>query len=193
MNKYEGIVLKHTIHKNNRISLFDKKMGKIEGIVSKKNAQSIRGLHYGAHVHYSILGQSTLFIEDLEIIHLPLELAMHDIEFLHQIIELCNFYLTEENNLHDLFEHFIHLLHMKQALSIAQKQLFLCIFFAHIGIYPDDPPFQIEEFKKSDKVILQKKLDELGVTVIQSWILACINMHPNKHKFKTIHTLDTKK
>lgn len=192
MSKHEGIILRHHIPKAYKIALFDKELGRIEGIIHKKTTKTLHAIQHGAYLTYSISYQTKMLIENIEIIHIPFHLAAHDIEFLHHILELCDFYISHDNHLQHLFTAMIDVLITKDVLSSKEKQLFLCIFFANIGLYPDKPLFDIEEFKKTDRVVLLKKLDELDSNMIQSWILECINMHPNKSRFRTLHTLKNK-
>ena len=90
----------------------------------------------------------------------PFELAQHDINFLHHILELSYYFLPLNSAYPETFEL------VKKALNnaILDKAIILLRFFSSLGIYSEDLPFEKNYFHRllSDhfETILKEKFNE---------------------------------
>ena len=84
MQNCVGIILKRYTTRNNKVSLLDKQLGRIEGILVSDIISVGSLLQYVAQPY-----TGGFFLTNIQIIHVPLLLAKIDLLFLHHIFELC--------------------------------------------------------------------------------------------------------
>jgi hypothetical protein len=121
---------------------------------------------------------------------MPYELARTDINFLHNILELCFYFLPIKSNASSIFDLVLHLFTTEEELSKSSKKILLCRFFGLLGMHPEELPFEDQRFIKICQQPLNHEifkiiLDEESHVVVQSWLLRCIDLHPEKNRFKT--------
>lgn len=185
MEKNLGILLKNYSPKKHKVSIFDKNLGRIEAIF--QNTAQTHQLHHGASLlYYCETTNSTLYkIKNIEIMDMPLELAKTDIYFLHHVLELCYYFLPLHVGALDTFT----VIEAAFKYASANKFLILLRFFTSLGIYPEDIPLEKTFFHRllscPIETILEEKLDDAQVKMLESWLLRCIEIHPYKKQFKT--------
>ncbi len=189
MLKSCGIVLRNYYPYKQKISLFDKDHGRIEACINNMRFNHAQQLNNGTIIQYHItLYPSPCKIHDLDIVSIPFELAKHDLVFFHHILELSYYFLPHGAAAPDTFDLILYL--FNAAHHTFNKQLILFRFFISLGMYPEHIPFERNYFnylasQKLD-IFFKEKLDEIHHKVLESWLLQCIAMHPNKNQFKTI-------
>ncbi len=165
-------------------------MGRIEAIVESKGIRPI--LSHGALLTYFTQSTTTTklyVLREVETIFIPFELAREDIYFLHHMLELCYFFLPLHAPAPTIFE----LLTTMFANPFGNKPIMLMRFFAFVGIYPEDLPFEESYFLHllscPFETILKEKLDAVKLKMLQSWLLRCLAMHPYENQFKTYYRI----
>lgn len=190
MKKSEGIILRQYTGKKQKIAVFDRTFGRVEAQIMGSKHAPIERLINGAHIHYTYQEKYGNFILDhIDILAAPFALARTDILFVHHMLELAYHFLPVNSACDQVYE-LIHVLLEQSQLSYIQKKLSLCKFFALIGLYPEDIPFDEQQFYRlqhdsSKKTLFEEKLDETMFNVVQSWLLRCLDLHPQRHRFKT--------
>ncbi len=189
MQKNCGIVLRNYYPYKQKISLFDKEHGRIDATLIKHRSGVLQQLNNGTVLRYTIGEQSTISkIHDVEIMTIPFELAKHDLNFFHHILELSYYFLPPNAAAPDTFDLIMYL--FNTAAHTFNKHLILFRFFISLGIYPENIPFKKSYFthlaSQGLEAFFKEKLDEIHHKVLESWLLQCIAMHPYKDHFKTI-------
>lgn len=189
MQQHFGFVLRTYFPKKHKISLFDERLGRIEGFIFR--ATILQMISSGTLISYEARPKGNLHsIEAVNIQEVPLNAAKYDIYFLHHVLELCYYFLP----LHYAMPSIFHLINFvtqssEQFHSSLQKKLFLLRFFSHLGIHPDEDTAPsgslhnllsqpIDSMLKMKVAIAESKLDQ--------WLLACMESHPQKAQFKTV-------
>lgn len=189
MQKNKGILLKNYSPYKQKISIFDKTLGRIEALV--KQTTNHLPLNNGTLLSYYIEPTiSTLFIiTALEIEHIPFDLAKKNIQFLHHILELCYQFLP----LHCTYLSTFELIETAFKRDFNNPPLVLLRFFVALGIYPEELPFEKTYFlhllSSPFETIIKEKLDDAQLKMLESWLIRCIEMHPYKNRFKTHYTV----
>ena len=91
-NIYTGIVLNHQFPLRHTITLLDKELGRMEGILLKGEVSAGMLLQYDITLR---LGRS--YIQEIDIIAVPSELIHSDFLFLHHVLELCFYFIPPES------------------------------------------------------------------------------------------------
>lgn len=189
VEKNTGIVLKTYLPAKSKISLLDHTLGKIVGVLTRADISS------GACVSYFVNKNSSVyFIQDIEIIDMPMALAHNDIFFLHHVLELCYYFVPSGSRAPQLFNLLIALYTCEQILrNIQMKKVFLFQLFTIVGMYPDDVQFRTPYFHQlasaSIDTLVGQPLDLVIEQQLDAWLLQCIAMHPCAQNFKTVSFL----
>lgn len=130
-----GIILrKRPEHKG--IVLLDQHQGRINGTVYRsivKNLTNASIIEYTKHTYYG-----SLCISVIEQHAQPAPWAAHDIFFIHHILELCKYMLPEFHEQPEIFQLLTQIYNTNVPQTACAKKAFLCIFYAHLGIYPSE-------------------------------------------------------
>jgi hypothetical protein len=184
MKKNLGILLKNYSPKKEKVSVLDSVLGRIEAVLHNAN---IRSLHNGTlfSYHAELRYTNIYTFTTVEILDIPFGLAKHDIYFFHHMLELCYYFLP----LHVACPSVFDLISMAFKQELDNKPIILLRFFALLGIYPEEPPFEKNYFLRllscPVETIIKEKLDDTQLKVLESWLLRCLEMHPYKKQFKT--------
>lgn len=189
MQKNYGIILKTYFPYNYKIVLFDAELGKIESILRIKKNQNYR-LCNGMLINYLQTHKNNkFFIHDIEIIELPYISHHSQFLFFHHILELCYFFLPNNMKATEIFDLINFFYKDSEKLKNIQAQkIFLCKLLLLLGIYPEN--IAVEEYFEAffynpiDNII-DKSLDLKFEKKLSSWIMTCINMHPQANLIKT--------
>lgn len=195
----QAIVLKNHAPYKYKITLFDSRLGKIQGLL--ENKALFDGMRPGAVLKYSLkLGSVIHKLEDVEYIYIPFELAKTNIYFLHHVLELCYNFLQFNQPSNLVFNLILEL--YETTLSNNQKLLqaiFLCRFFVILSVYPEDVTHYSESFlnlisilnnsmvnQQQSYNILDDFCNNLSSQEIKRWLIECINTHSHSGYFKTL-------
>ncbi len=162
---HKGIVLRAPSVYKRTVTLFDDQFGKIEGIVGRPGY-----LSHGALVSYTLQKRATsYYIQELQLLEMPLEWARENFLFFHHVLELCDYFVPWDVHCEPLFKLVYFLYSTPELVSTkAAQKLFLTSFFKRVGIHP-----------------------EQGEDTTEKWLQACINEHPQVLLFRTAGFLKT--
>ncbi len=163
--QHTGIVLRAPSAYKRTVTLFDDRLGKIEGIVGRS-----QGLSHGALVSYYLQKRGPrYFLQELKLLDMPLEWARNNFLFFHHVLELCDYFVPWDVHCEALFKLIYFLYTTPDALSTkAAQRKFLHSFFERVGVHP-----------------------EPGNHTADEWIQACIQEHPQVLSLKTAGFLKT--
>lgn len=170
---HTGIVLRASSEFKSALTLLDEQLGKIEGLVVRR--KPVEKLFHGALISYSLKkNRSKYMLSDVRIVDMPEYLAREHFLFFHHVLELSDYFLPWDQQATALF-HLLHVLYTDPEMvgtKRAQK-VFLCHFFKRLGMYPDEGlvPFDKEK--------------------TETWLRACIDMHPQAASLHTVGFLKT--
>lgn len=187
----QAIVLRSYLPYKQKLALFDYELGRIEIIAAKKKLFD-RITHASLISYLAEEWNSFYRMHDYELSAVPESWAHTDIYFLHQLLELSMFFLPLHTPQADkLFELFM-LLYQPCLLRTEKelfKKIFLCRFFALIGMYPDNSSFYSSSFfrliSEPIDIMLDVQMDKAQHAQLVQWIYECINIHPEAHHLKT--------
>jgi len=185
-----GFILKRYRTKSNRVSMLDKQLGRIEGIVVSDIA------HVGFLLQYRAQPcASGFFLTNIQIVHVPLLLARIDLLFLHHIFELCYYFAPVGSSVLGVFDLLVFLYAIEQEWgNRLLKKIFLFRLLTTLGMY--------EECDSICKVcfhyLITTPIDKLNSELIDlnckkelnQWLRFCVSQHPAINKFKTVHFLN---
>lgn len=194
MKRY-GILIKSGMQKQTQAALFDEHQGRMDVFVKEYRKNGNYGVQ-GALITYNLNAwRHYSIVEDLEIVAYPVSELRGDIAFLHHLLELILFFVPNDQQNSDLFELLQHLYQEENGYMFATRftqQLFLCKFFALIGVYPEEAIYwhaaHVRRLILSPLEIMVKNADERTMSsLVQAWVLACIHSHPQVGLFKAVH------
>ncbi len=187
---HQAIVLQLPTPQRGEYLFFDQKLGTIPVRAHKKN--TVRTLTRGTLIQYVPQERGGYYYSQaIEVIAIPQLWAVSNIFFLHHIIEIIDFFIPRRHQAENIF--MLTLMIYKKLddnvdVAFFQK-LFLCRFFAMVGIYPE--PVHLEDRKflsmilsGSDDNLDEQKYVFLEKKMIQ-WLRECIRLHPYADRLKT--------
>lgn len=184
-----GIILSHFFSRTGKIALLDKKYGRVDGIVHSKQVV------LGALVHYRIRPKHMIYIvDDMNIHEMPMELARHDILFLHHVLELCCQLIPVNSCVDGIFDLLMDLysIHMHTS-SVQYKKLFLFKLLTMLGIYPYAQKMQKSVFDRLVCMPIDSMRDETldleSEKELDIWLHHCITENVRVNSLKTMHFL----
>ncbi len=186
-----GIVLRHNVHSTYTTHLLDRNLGKIEAVIRDKKSNR---LCRGAVVTYLVDDHKGNFkVHALDIIHIPIELAQHDILFLHHVLEICFHFIPVSINHDTIFDLLIQVYKKHKMWDNKMiKKWYLMKFFMGIGMYPEitlnSSLSAVADIRIEDILDNMKNLD-INEAELDAWLLECLYMHPHISVFKTVHFL----
>jgi len=189
VKKNIGIILKKYQPKKKTIAILDKNAGKIKCVPNKED------LPLGALIQYFIKNnRSPYFLENIEIIHIPFDVAIDDILFFHHVLETCYNFIPYHCPADQVFELLKYLYLCGNSIKCNNnKKLFLFKLFTILGLYPEGVKFQTPFFHAlaitSIDTIISKNLHLNSENKLDAWLHYCMTMHPEFSKFKTINFL----
>lgn len=186
MHKHHGIVLKNYYPQKSSLSLLDPTMGRIMGI-----AKTVKQISGGALIEYTLDRgkQNPYFIQNIQLRELPLDLAAHDIFFLHHLIEICYHFIPLGSDASNVYRFLQQIYRDNNWMkSRVLKKIFLLQLYTEIGIYP--------EYALSDKALfhtliavpftrMQEHEYDAHEEHITQWLQTCFYTHQDAATFKT--------
>ncbi len=210
-NKELGFVIKRFAPKKQKFSILSHSLGKIEIIPFPLhwNNRLRPGMLISSILHSSI---TRIYIaHNIEILLAPLDFTENtDIYWIHSILELCYYFLPLESPCQETFNFvyrafFILNCNHKIDSSLAVvKKLLIVKLLTLFGFYPQKTIMRyINLFEKlvttsvdfTNKGVIKSlttiphDIDKEEMALINSWILQCLNEHPNFSSFKLLNFL----
>ena len=188
MKLHTGIVLKSHMPFKQTVSLLDKSLGHITGILMHDT------LSIGTVLMYRLdpTGQR-YFVKELELVDMPFILARHDMLFLHHMVELCYTFIPEGVHSERIYD-LLRFVFNKSLITKQQKTKILCVLYALLDLYVDDASLYNSYIHELAQVPLDAMIDKDIDTNIEKnisrWLYQCIDMHIQVHQLKTVHFLD---
>jgi hypothetical protein len=185
-----AFVLKHYAPKRNVMALLDKRLGHIVAYTHREPVS------VGALIAYELRRQHERnFIDHIDILHIPFEIAQEHLLFLHHMMEICYYFIPEGSTAPRVYELLLYVVTDPPLCRQRQKNI-LFLLFTLLGMYPDEvvicrdyaQALQNESFER----ILDTKIDRTIEKYIPRWLYQCITMHTCAQNFKTLHYLNEK-
>lgn len=192
MEKNKAIILKTYLPQKYKVCLLDVRLGKILAVPNRDD------IGYGSLLLYvarQTSGNNNLyFMHTIDLIDMPLQIAIDDILFLHHVLEMCYFFVPLGEYVDGLFDLIILLYTSDNLLQNATlKKIFLFQLFARLGLYPEEQKFQHPYFHylatTSIDIIAQCPINLMIEAELEVWLLQCIEVHPLASSFKTVNFL----
>lgn len=183
-------MIKTYFTKVRKCALLDYELGMIDAIPPSE------ALSAGSMIEYSLTkrSQEKFFLQEVDLINIPLQLAKQDILFFHHILELCYFFMLEGSQVPGMYELLCRLYHESKTYSLDFKLLFLFKFFVLLGRFPYEGKYQTTFFQelasKPIDTIISYSIDWNSKHELREWIVSCVMDHPYVQGLKTIHFLE---
>lgn len=185
-----AFVLKHYAPKKQMVALLDKRYGRLV-------AHAVHdGLSVGSIIEYRLTQrQGRSFVDHIQVLHMPFELAVHNILFLHHLFEICYHFVPEGSIASRVYDLLLYVVTDPPLCRMRQKKI-LFLLFTLLGMYPDDVVICREYARAlhqdSFDAILTATLDTGIEKYLRGWLYQCVTMHAYGQKFKTLHYLNEK-
>ncbi len=184
-----AIVLKSNFPINQRVTIFDKTLGKIEASVLRKDIILSNGMLFS----YNFSQNNTFqIIKDIYFIEMPC-IEKSNLMFFHNVLELCNYFLPFGISFYELFDYLNFLyISFDKIQTLQVQKIFLSKFFLILGFYPEintSSTFDYIMYLPIDRAVNET----INLTIekeLNTWIINCINMHPHIRAFKTFKFLN---
>jgi hypothetical protein len=179
-----GIVLKNHLPQRHMLTLLDYHNGKIEGTLSfDKTPERLKaGM---VLVYHAQAKQLKYRLDHVDIIHTPSDLARTDIGFLHQMLEICHYFLPYHCIAQSVFNRLQSLLLTPNTYCAMSKKVLLLQLFADLGLYPEDEWLAtLAQMKDLHYNTITFSAEQQ--LMIDRWIGHCIMVHPARNQFKTM-------
>lgn len=188
----QAIVLHVYTDDVHKVRLLDAHHGNIICYVPK------RELFIGAVIEYQLIKKRRYYMAyEVHIVHVPFAIAKQDILFVHHVLELCFYFLTEEQEAQSVFA-LVHYLctHGDQITDQLLKKIYLSKLFILFGIYPEKPYIEHDYWQQLlgasiDTIVISCK-DVAIEPALTVWLRSCMQTHPLYNAFKTAHCIDQK-
>jgi hypothetical protein len=188
MKQHFGFVLRTYFPQKHKISLFDENFGRIEGLVL--SAIILQAISSGMLLSYNLKPKGSLFrLEGINIYKVPFRAARNDIYFLHQVLELCYYFLPLHQTMPAIFYLINFVVQSSEQLHTSLcKKLFLLRFFAHLGMHPDEDLYNMDLLQNllSQPIDSMLNTDVIAESKLDQWLYDFIADHPQKAQFKTV-------
>jgi hypothetical protein len=185
-----AFVLKHYAPKRNVVALLDRRLGRIVAICNREP------LSAGTLIAYQLRRQQDrYFIDNIDILHAPFEIAQQHLLFLHHMLEICYYFIPEGSRTSRVYDLLLYVVTDPPMCRQRQKNI-LFLLFTLLGMYPDEVAICREYAQalqhESFELILATKIDRTIEKYIPRWLYQCITMHACAQNFKTLHYLNEK-
>lgn len=134
--RYTGIVLQARFPVKRVIVILDSALGKIEAVPGK---ETVKHLASGFLISYQLDQWRSIWVaQAIEVIAIPALWVRYDIDFMHQLIELCLLYSPFNQTVPLVFE-VLDLIYKDLAvmLDLWKKKILLCKLLLLLDLYPE--------------------------------------------------------
>lgn len=185
-----AFILKQYAPKRNVIAVLDRTLGHV---VASTYATP---MSVGTLIGYRLRQQARCAtIEQIEILHVPFELAQYNILFLHHMLEICYYFIPEGSTAPRVYDLLLYVVTEPPICARRQKNI-LFLLFSLLGMYPDDVvicrDYAQALHHESFQTILSMHIDSSIEPHMSSWLYRCVMMHACARNFKTLHYLHEK-
>ena len=189
-NKSTGIILKQPLSQKNMVALLDKRFGRIEGIFRPSDVCA------GSLIQYDVLLRNNrYFINDLQLIYIPLSLAQIDLLFLHHVLEICYYFIPIGSDIVGVFDllSFLYTVdHMWKNKIL--KKIFVFKLLTTLGVWPDYHNAYTSRFEQLSALpidrINSEAIDLACEQELDDWLRCCMAQHSCIDEFKTVNFLN---
>lgn len=193
INDTQAIVLRSFFPYKYKVVLFDKELGKLDAIALYK--RNFNRLMQGALIVCHKEPFNGIYrLQTIDLKAMPAPWVCSDILFLHHVLELGDLFLQTNNNAAAVFELFMFLYqeHDVAFESAFLKKIFLCRFFALVGIYPEEEQYDESFFNLilgPINTMLDIQRDQYFLNQLIVWLQGCVATHPHAYRLKTMNFL----
>ncbi len=209
MHKKElGFVLKRFLPNKNKLSVLTQKFGKIE-IITRPADRTLQ-LWPGMLLAFypSEQNNKIFFAQNLEIMMSPHYNHVLNMEWVHQLLEICYYFSPLHNPANEIFRHIYNCFNvevLKKQFNdelFVIKKIYIIKLLELLGFYPtkdliiylslyQDLCYMYINFIDKDNVKLLKnnlqKVQTMQIKKMDSWIRESLASHPNFKFFKTFY------
>lgn len=184
-----GIIIQSIRGSKHKFAFLDSQKGRINGITA------VSTLSIGSLLSYTIRAhRSSYFIENIQLLYLPLSLARTDLLFLHHVLELLYYFAPIESCVTGVFGLLRHLYTADhETMTLHHKKLLLLKLFTLLGIVPDNAQIRAPKISQLSMMHLDQinseNIDQDTEKKLDKWLWYCIYQHPYVNEFKTVHFL----
>ncbi len=189
-NKSTGIILKQPLSQKNTVALLDKRFGRIEGIFMSSDVCAGSLMQYDARLH-----NNRYFINDLQLIYIPLSLAQVDLLFLHHVLEICYYFIPIGSGVAGVFDLLLFLYtvdHMWKNKTL--KKIFVFKLLTTLGVWPDYHNVYTSRFDQLSALPIDRingeAIDLACEQELDDWLRCCMAQHPCIDEFQTVNFLN---
>src|SRR3989344_6227912 len=142
MHRKTGIVLQY---RGRNISVLEMLHGRVDAFLYSSPFAKSRVQRGSVISYYAEKDRyQNLLFDHVEIEHVPLEWGRNDIYFLHNMLELCYYFVPQGVGCDFVFSFFMTLFkEFSFFISPLHKKIVLCKLFSQLGMYPYVPEIQI--------------------------------------------------
>lgn len=186
---YTGIVLNHQFPLRHTITILDNELGRMEAILMQGEVSAGMLLHYDIEVR---AGRS--YVQDVDIIAVPVELIRSDFLFLHHVLELCFYFLPNAGCSLGVFDLLLRLYDQPMPYqTLASKKFFLFKLLTLIGVYPELSQDLERRVVRLHALSIDsteyQSLDLECEQLLDYWLQRCVADHQKILQFNTIQFL----
>lgn len=188
MKMSTGIVLKHYAPQKDLVCLLDQDHGRIRAILKHDT------LSAGTLLGYTLdKRNNSYFVKDVEFLDMPFDAAIHDLLFVHHLLEVC-YHFVQEGTCVERVYNLLHFVFSRNIFTNTQKKKILCVLYAVLGLSAEHEPIYNEYIYILEQAPLHDMIDKDIDTNIEKnisrWLYQSIRAHIDVRYVKTIHFLD---
>lgn len=188
MKMSTGIVLKHYAPKKNLICLLDQSLGRIKAVLRYDMLSAGTLLAYILDKYNNVY-----YIKDIELIDMPFAAAIHDVFFVHHLIEICYYFVQEGACIERVYA-ILSFVFSKNIFTNIQKKKILCVLYAALGLLIEQESLYNEYIYSLEQEPLHDMIDkDIDINIeknISRWLYQSIRTHIDVRYIRTIHFLD---
>ena len=186
-----GIILRRTLGSRYKIALLDKQHGRMEAISHSST------LMVGSLITYTLSEQQrgNYFLQDSQLLYVPLSLGRADLLFFHHVLELIYYFAAVGSCVSGVFDLLAFLYTTEHMLmSVQFKKFFLLKLLTLMGATPELASVRTPGMDRLS-VMATNQFDAIVIDTVTEkeldrWLWSCIWQHPYVNEFKTVHFLE---
>ncbi len=187
---HRGIVLRRCSQNRDRLWIFDRDDGKVRCTV--QGPVPIVGSYIKFYV--SKRGDWGAVIRAVTVLDIPFWLAHHNLHFLHHVLELCYYFLSDNNPSTQTFDFVLELYRLRnEGPQDRWMKIFLFKLLISFGSYSSHSPLSMQVFYwlsiESIDSIMNSPLHLEIERSMDDWLCSCVGAHPYFGDFKTVQFL----
>lgn len=159
-----GFILKNYLPSKHKVLILNDHGECLQAVVLKSVV--IEKLRPGYRVLYSLVpGTNYVKLADIELVHAPVAINYLNLEFLHQILELCALTIPIGQITNGVFDLLCLITTCDQSnWTVYEKRLLICCLLANVGFYPE-----VSAVRDYDFIFKISKIDTTNKTSFSSF------------------------